>query len=83
MQICNEITKSERDAIVRHFKDISCKLPDELLNKMIIRYENKVANMEREVQTMKFELDDRELAVRLYFDGKLSEQNLKELINYE
>ena len=83
MQICNEITKSERGAIVRHIKDCSCKLPSELLNKMVIRYETKVANMEQEIQTLKYELDDRELAIKLYFNGKLSEQNLKELINYE
>ncbi len=83
MQICNEITESERGAVVRHLTTASQQLPLELLNKMILRYETKIRNMSQDNQTLKFELDDRELAIKLYFDGKLSESQLKELINYE
>ena len=83
MQICNEITESERGAVVRHLTTSKQQLPLELLNKMILRYETKVRNMSQDNQTLKFELDDRELAIKLYFDGKLTESQLKELINYE
>jgi hypothetical protein len=83
MQICNEITESERGAVVRHLTTSTQQLPLELLNKMILRYETKVRNMSQDNQTLKFELDDRELAIKLYFDGKLTESQLKELINYE
>jgi len=83
MQICNEITESERRAIGRHLMDTAYQLPTKLLNRMILRYESKVRNMVKDIQTLKFELDDRELAIKLYFDGKLSEQQLKELVNYE
>jgi hypothetical protein len=83
MQICNEITESERGAVYRHLTSKSTKLPLELMNKMILRYETKVVNMTKDIRTLKFELDDRDLAIKLYFDGKLSEQQLKELITYE
>ena len=68
MQICNEITESERGAVVRHLTTASQQLPLELLNKMILRYETKIRNMSQDNQTLKFELDDRELAIKLYFD---------------
>ena len=83
MQVCNEITESERGAVIRHLTDTTYQLPTKLLNKMILRYESKVRNMITDIQTLKFELDDRELAIKLYIDGKLSEQQLKELVNYE
>jgi len=83
MQICNEITDSERSAVIRHLTESSCKLPSELLSKMIHRYEVTLTNMKKNIRTLKYELDDRELAIKLYFDGKLSEQQLKDLVNYE
>ena len=83
MQVINEITDSERFATIRHIKNPDCRLPMQLTDKFLMRYEAKVNNLREEVVSLKMELDDRELAIKFYLDGKLDKQHLKELINYE
>jgi|APSaa5957512493_1039668.scaffolds.fasta_scaffold154042_2 hypothetical protein len=83
MQTINEITDSERYATIRHNKVSGCRLPMQLTDKFLMRYEVKVKNLRKEVVSLKMELDDRELAIKYYLDGKLDKQHLKELINYE
>ena len=83
MQATNEITDSERFATIRHIENSGCRLPFQLTDKFLMRYETKLKNLRKEVVSLKMELDDRELAIKLYLDGKLDKQHLKELINYE
>jgi hypothetical protein len=83
MPSINEITDSERYATIRHIENPECKLPVQLTDKFLIRYETKVRNLRKEVVSLKMDLDDRELAIKFYLDGKLDKQHLKELINYE
>ena len=83
MKLCNEITESERFATIRHIENDGCRLPMQLTDKFLMRYETKVKNLRKEVVSLKMELDDRELAIKFYLDGKLDKQYLKELINYE
>jgi len=83
MQTVNEITDSERYATIRHIEISGCRLPMQLTDKFLMRYETKVKNLRKEVVSLKMELDDRELAIKFYLDGKLDKQHLKELINYE
>ena len=83
MQIYNEITDSERFATIRHIENPNYRLPTELTDKFLMRYEAKVKNLRKEIVSLKMELDDRELAMKFYLDGKLNKQHLKELINYE
>ena len=82
MQVHCEITNSERRAIARHMTTDD-KLPKKYLSKLLTKYEVKVRNLQTELTDLKMELDDRELAIKLYFDGTLSEQQLKGLIKYE
>lgn len=82
MQLHCEITNSERRAVVRHVTS-NHKLPEKYLGKLLSKYEVRTNNLQREITNLKMELDDRELAIRLFFDGKVTEQQLKELINYE
>ena len=83
MQATNEITDSERFATIRHIENVDCRLPSQMTDKFLMRYETKVKNLRKEVVSLKMELDDRELAIKFYLDGKLDKQYLKELINYE
>ena len=82
MQLHCEITNSERRAVVRHITS-DHKLPEKYLGKLLSKYEVRTDNLQREITSLKMELDDRELAIRLFFDGKLTEKQLKDLINYE
>jgi hypothetical protein len=83
MQAINEITESERFATLRHIGTPGCRLPMQLTDRFLMRYESKVKNLGKEVTSLKMEIDDRELAIRFYLDGKLDKQHLKDLINYE
>ena len=83
MKLYTEITDSERCATIRHIENPTCRLPMQLTDKFLMRYETKVENLRKEVVSLKMELDDRELAIKFYLDGKLDKQHLKELINYE
>ena len=82
MQHHCEITKSERRAIARHTMSTDYKLPEKYLSTLLQKYEVKTTNLQREILDLKMELDDRELAIKLYLDGKLTECQLKELVNY-
>lgn len=83
MKLRNEITDSERYATIRHIETPGCRLPMQMTDRFLMRYETKVKNLRKEVVTLKMELDDHELAIKFYLDGKLDKQHLKELINYE
>tara|TARA_A100001037_G_scaffold63293_1_gene55307 strand:+ start:21646 stop:21894 length:249 start_codon:yes stop_codon:yes gene_type:complete len=82
MQLHCEITNAERRAVVRHLTT-NHKLAGKYLEKLLSKYEIRTSNLQREITSLKMELDDREIAIRLFFDGKLTEQQLKELIDYE
>ena len=82
MQQHCEITNSERRAIVRHITSTDYKLPEKYLSTLLKKYEVKTSNLQKEILDLKMELDDREIAIKLYFDGKLTEHQLKELVNY-
>ena len=80
MQIALDITQSERDAVKRHLISEECKLPNEMLNKLLCKYEVSLKNMSTEVTQLKMELDDRDLAFGLYLQKKLKTQDIKNLI---
>jgi len=78
MQIAFEITESERSAVIRHIKQ-NKKLSTELINKMLSKYEITLQNKLEEIIQLKMDLDDRDIAFKLFCENKLKKSDLKNL----
>ena len=80
MQIQYEISNSERKAVKRHLASEEDKLSLNLINKMLFKYEITLQNKLQEITNLKMELDDRDIAVDLFFRKKLKSEDIKNLI---
>jgi len=80
MQIAHEITDSERNAVKRHLTSRKDKLPNKVINKLLSKYEVSLQNKLQEITDLKMDLDDRDIAVDLFFRRKLKATDIKNLI---
>ena len=80
MQVAYDITHSERNAVKRHLTEKDHRLPNEMLDKLLCKYEVSLKNMSNEITQLKMDLDDRDIAVGLYLQNKLKTQDIKNLI---
>ena len=80
MQIAHEITDSEREAVKRHLTSKKDKLPNKVINKLLSKYEVSLQNKLQEITHLKMDLDDRDIAVDLFFKKKLKSDDVKNLI---
>lgn len=80
MQIAHEITDSEREAVKRHLISKEDKLPNKVINKLLSKYEVSLQNKLQEITHLKMDLDDRDIAVDLFFKKKLKSDDVKNLI---
>jgi len=80
MQIAHDITDSERDAVKRHLTSKKDRLSPKLIDKMLSRYEVSLQNKLQEIAHLKMDLDDRDIAVDLFFRKKLKATDIKNLI---
>lgn len=80
MQIQHEITESERKAVKRHLVSSDDRLSLGAINKMLSKYEITLQNKLIEITNLKMDLDDRDIAVDLFFGKKLKSDDLKNLI---
>lgn len=80
MQIAHDITDSERDAVKRHLASPSDKLSSSVIDKMLFKYEVSLQNKSKEIIHLKMDLDDRDIAVNLFFNKKLKEKDIKSLV---
>ncbi len=81
MQIQHEITESERNAVKRHLVSSDDRLSLSVINKMLSKYEITLQNRLTEITNLKMDLDDRDIAVDLFFKKKLNSADIKNLIN--
>ena len=81
MQIAHEITESERDAVKRHLCSSDDKLSLNVINNLLSKYEITLQNKLQEITHLKMDLDDRDIAVDLFFRRKLKTTDIKNLIN--
>ncbi len=81
MQIAYDITESERNAVKRHLTSKKDKLSPKMIDKMLSKYEVSLQNKLQEITHLKMDLDDRDLAVNLFFRKKLKAADLENLIN--
>ena len=81
MQIAYDITESERNAVKRHLTSKKDKLSPKMIDKMLSKYEVSLQNKSQEITHLKMDLDDRDLAVNLFFRKKLKAADLENLIN--
>jgi len=81
MQIAHEITDSEREAVKRHLTSKNDKLPNKVINKLLSKYEVSLQNKSEQIAHLKMDLDDRDIAVDLFFRKKLKATDIKNLIN--
>ena len=80
MQIAHDITDSERDAVKRHLTSKKDRLSPKLIDKMLSRYEVSLQNKSKQIAHLKMDLDDRDIAVDLFFRKKLKATDIKNLI---
>ena len=80
MQIQHEITESERKAVKRHLVSSNDRLSLNVINKMLSKYEITLQNKLTEITNLKMDLDDRDIAVDLFFRKKLKSDDVKNLI---
>ena len=80
MQIAHDITESEREAVKRHLTSENDKLSLKLIDKMLSKYEVSLQNKLQEIAHLKMDLDDRDIAVDLFFRKKLKATDIKNLI---
>ena len=80
MQVAHEITDSERDAVKRHLTSPKHKLSSYIIDKMLSKYEVSLQNKMQEITHLKMDLDDRDIAVDLFFRKKLKAVDIKNLI---
>jgi hypothetical protein len=83
MQIVHDITISERDAIKRHLTSKKDRLSSIVIDKMLSKYEVSLQNKSKEITHLKMDLDDRDIAVNLFFNNKLKASDIKNLINQD
>ena len=76
----NIITDMERRAVCRHLMGEEPLCP-RLLDTFLKKYEESLRNYSDEVFELKMDLDDRELAIRLYLEGTLSKSQLKQSLS--
>lgn len=81
MQVLQEITDSERNAVERHLSSTDSKLSPKVIDKMLFKYEITLQNKLTEIINLKMDLDDRDIAVDLFFRKKLKATDIKNLIN--
>ena len=81
MQIAHDITDSEREAVKRHLTSKKDKLSSKIINKMLSKYEVSLQNKLQEITHLKMDLDDRDMAVNLFFRKKLKATDVKNLID--
>lgn len=70
----------ERRAVCRHLTGEE-PLCSRLLETFLRKYEESLRNYSDEVFELKMDLDDRELAIRLYLEGTLSKSQLKQSLS--
>jgi len=70
----------ERRAVCRHLMGEEPLCP-RLLDTFLKKYEESLRNYSDEVFELKMDLDDRELAIRLYLEGTLSKSQLKQSLS--
>jgi|TARA_A200000159_G_C7225941_1_gene298132 hypothetical protein len=80
VQIQHEITESERKAVKRHLASSDDRLSFGIINKMLSKYEITLQNKLTEITNLKMDLDDRDIAVDLFFRKKLKSEDVKNLI---
>jgi len=80
MQIAHDITESERESVKRHLTSKKDKLSLKLIDKMLSKYEVSLQNKLQEIAHLKMDLDDRDIAVDLFFRKKLKSDDIKNLI---
>ena len=81
MQIAHDITDSERNAVKRHLTSKKDRLSPKLIDKMLSKYEVSLQNKLQEITHLKMDLDDRDMAVNLFFRKKLKAIDVKNLID--
>ena len=81
MQIAYDITESERNAVKRHLTSKKDKLSPKIIDKMLSKYEVSLQNKLQEISHLKMDIDDRDIAVDLFFRKKLKATDLKNLID--
>ena len=81
MQIAYDITESERNAVKRHLTSKKDKLSPKIIDKMLSKYEVSLQNKSEQIAHLKMDLDDRDIAVDLFFGNKLKASDIKNLID--
>ena len=81
MQIAHDITDSEREAVKRHLISKKDRLSSKVIDKMLSKYEVSLQNKSKQISHLKMDLDDRDIAVDLFFRKKLKTEDIKNLIN--
>jgi hypothetical protein len=81
MQIAHDITDSEREAVKRHLISKKDRLSSKVIDKMLSKYEVSLQNKSKQITHLKMDVDDRDIAVDLFFRKKLKTEDIKNLIN--
>mgnify|MGYP003965143635 FL=1 len=81
MQIAHDISDSEREAVKRHLTSKKDRLSSKVIDKMLSKYEVSLQNKSKQISHLKMDLDDRDIAVDLFFRKKLKTEDIKNLIN--
>jgi len=81
MQIAHDISDSEREAVKRHLISKKDRLSSKVIEKMLSKYEVSLQNKSKQISHLKMDLDDRDIAVDLFFRKKLKTEDIKNLIN--
>ena len=81
MQIAHDITDSEREAVKRHLTSKKDKLSPKIIDKMLSKYVVSLQNKSEQIAHLKMDLDDRDIAVDLFFGNKLKASDIKNLID--
>jgi len=81
MQIAHDISDSEREAVKRHLISKKDRLSSKVIDKMLSKYEVSLQNKSKQISHLKMDLDDRDIAVDLFFRKKLKTEDIKNLIN--
>tara|TARA_B110000305_G_C19454987_1_gene650334 strand:+ start:3913 stop:4167 length:255 start_codon:yes stop_codon:yes gene_type:complete len=81
MQIAHDISDSEREAVKRHLISKKDRLTSKVIDKMLSKYEVSLQNKSTQITHLKMDLDDRDIAVDLFFRKKLKTEDIKNLIN--
>ena len=77
MQIAHDITDSEREAVKRHLISKKDRLSSKVIDKMLSKYEVSLQNKSKQITHLKMDVDDRDIAVDLFFRKKLKTEDIK------